>query len=220
MTPDPSPTPSWRNIALLALGVVAVVLIALLLSQLDTFQRRSEVPSNGVPVNDVDATLAAGELATIYLPGEATPVPRVEVTPTLLEQPTAMPTAQTPTIEARSPCSETAVMWSEYIVRSMDTWSSLAERFGVAEEVLREANCLAGESLLEGQQIVVPQQMAWAATNTQQCQVPAGWKPYELEPGDTLSQLARQHRISLNKLLRANCMQSPDMLIPSVIYLP
>lgn len=221
MNQEPESSPSWRNIAFVALGVAVVVLIALLLSQLDSFQRRSQLPSNGVPINDVDATLAAGELTTVYLPGEITPVstPLPSLAPTQSEQPPASATPQSPTLEASANCSPADSGRAVYIARSGDTWASLANHFGVTEEALREANCLAPDQLLKGQQILVPEIIS-GHSFSRECAVPVGWERYRLERGVTLSQLSRSHGLSIKQILKANCLQIPHMAGVDEIYLP
>jgi LysM repeat protein len=219
MNQEPETSPSWRNIAVLALGVAVVVVVALLLSQLDALQRRSQLPSNGVPVNDVEATLAAGELATIYLPGEATPLSTPLMTPTRSAQPSATATRQTPTVEASANCGEAAGGAAVHIVKSGDTWSSLAAQFGLPEELLREANCPTSKQLLEGQQIYIPQILG-AHSFSRECEAPAGWKPYKLEPGVTLTQLSRSHGVSIKQILKANCLRDPYVGGVEEIFLP
>lgn len=75
-------SPSWQTVLLLVAGVVIVVIIALLLAQMDTYLQRSEVPANGLPVVDLEATIAAGELGSVYLPGEVSPTAALPASPT------------------------------------------------------------------------------------------------------------------------------------------
>jgi LysM repeat protein len=49
---------------------------------------------------------------------------------------------------------------------------------------------------------------------------PAGWVPYSVQAGDTLSELAARIEISQNRLLQANCLTSPELLAGQVLYLP
>jgi LysM repeat protein len=90
-------------------------------------------------------------------------------------------------------------------VRRGDTWSSVAERYGVTAEELRDANHLsAGTSLRSGWQILVPRRMDSA---------PAGDEPdpgspadgtYEVQAGDTLSEIAERFSVPLDDLARWN----------------
>jgi LysM repeat protein len=50
--------------------------------------------------------------------------------------------------------------------------------------------------------------------------LPAGWMPYIVRPGDTLSQLAEQARVSQAEVLAVNCLASPELLAGSTLYLP
>jgi LysM repeat protein len=55
---------------------------------------------------------------------------------------------------------------------------------------------------------------------TNVCPPPTGWVAYVIEPGDTVEQLARLHRITPQTLRDANCLSS-DMLLPAyILYLP
>ncbi len=52
-------------------------------------------------------------------------------------------------------------------------------------------------------------------------QAPEGWVSYHVQPGDTLSALALAGEVSLEMLLRVNCLQRGDFLIAGqIIYVP
>lgn len=143
-----STTLSWRMILLLVAGIVTIVIIALLLAQIDTYQRQSTLPSNSLPLIDIDATVAAGELTVVYLPSEVSP------TPTLLA----------------TPAQKTQVY---------------------------KSNPLAAE-----------------------CDTPHNWIPYIVGPGDTLPKLARAHGTSVYHLMKANCIESTNLMAGRKIFLP
>ncbi|MBI1880287.1 MAG: LysM peptidoglycan-binding domain-containing protein [Chloroflexi bacterium] len=50
--------------------------------------------------------------------------------------------------------------------------------------------------------------------------MPADWAPYTVQAGDTLLELAARIGINQNRLLRANCLTSPDLLAGQTLYLP
>jgi LysM repeat protein len=52
------------------------------------------------------------------------------------------------------------------------------------------------------------------------CELPAGWVYYIVKPGDTLDTIGATYRISSDELQQANCLQSPDLLPGSGIYVP
>jgi LysM repeat protein len=57
-------------------------------------------------------------------------------------------------------------------------------------------------------------------TTPTHCPTPAGWTSYEVEPGDTLDNIAAHYRISSTELQKANCLQTTGLLPGVVIYVP
>ncbi len=154
MSQDPDPITSWKTLLLLVLAVVAVVIIALLLSQVDTYQRRSSVPANVPAIVDLESTVAAGELATIYLPREISP------TPTNVAPPTGVPPADqqplsTPTGGTTAGCDAPSG-WKPYTVGPGDTLPKLARTHGTTVYHIIRANCLDYVQLLVGTEILLP----------------------------------------------------------------
>lgn len=49
---------------------------------------------------------------------------------------------------------------------------------------------------------------------------PGDWHPYTVQAGDTLSELAAQAGTSQERVLRGNCITSPELLEGQVLYLP
>jgi LysM repeat protein len=50
---------------------------------------------------------------------------------------------------------------------------------------------------------------------------PVGWAPYTIQPGDTLSTLAARFQVSQGRIMKVNCLASPDDLqAGQVLYLP
>jgi LysM repeat protein len=220
MREDQFPTPSWLIILLLVLGIIAVVIFALLLAQIDTYQRQSAVPSNGPPVIDLEATIAAGEINTIYLPSDASPTPTIPATPTLTEPPSDEVTPEVPAPQIETSCDEAAKGLPIYIVKPGDTLSSIAVRFGLNEETLRLVNCLTRDQVIQGQQIYLPQDSTIVTPASTQCDVPPNWKPYKVNPGDTLPKLARKYGTSVYHIMKNNCLENPQLSTESEIYLP
>lgn len=54
------------------------------------------------------------------------------------------------------------------------------------------------------------------------CQVSpqGGWKPYRIHPGDTLSQLAKNSKVSVHQLMQANCLTSDLINAGALILVP
>lgn len=220
MSEDQSSTPTWLIILLITLGVVAAVIIALLLAQIDNFQRRSSIPSNGPVISDIEATIAAGELSTIYLQGEAEVTPTTPITPTATVPPPAEPISATPTVSMESGCNQGLDGGIVYIVRRGDTLASLARKSGVSIETLRLVNCLTHDQLIQGQQLFLPQGSEVSAPFDSGCARPSNWKMYKIAPGDTLPKLAHTYGTSVYQIMKANCLENPELIAAGEIVLP
>lgn len=108
-----------------------------------------------------------------------------------------------------------------YIVAAGDTLAAIGQRFGVTTTSLAASNGLANPNLIyAGQRLIIPAAsvapLGFATRN-----LPATAVPYQLRPGETLSNVARKHRLSLADLLAANDVRRPnelagitDILIP------
>jgi LysM repeat protein len=55
---------------------------------------------------------------------------------------------------------------------------------------------------------------------TSTCLPPQGWIPITIEPGQTLEALALTYNTSVETLMQANCLVSPDVPVGSTIYVP
>ncbi|MBE3575920.1 MAG: LysM peptidoglycan-binding domain-containing protein, partial [Firmicutes bacterium] len=90
------------------------------------------------------------------------------------------------------------VGWEPYIVRSGDTLFTLAQRFGTTIDALLANNpeIVNPNQLQIGQQICVPRRPIAAC--------PAGWAPYVVRTGDTLSSIAVAFGTTVSELLRMN----------------
>lgn len=214
-----STTLSWRTILFLVAGVVIVVIIALLLSQIDSYQRRSIIPPNGLPLIDLDATVAAGELAIVYLPSEVSPTPTLLATPAQKTPVAEEISIATPTIRVDSTCNMAEPGWSPYIVEAEDSLSSLAMQFGLSVTVIMQANCLAHDQIIEGQQIYLLQDYDYNLAAAE-CDAPRNWAPYIVGPGDTLPKLAHAHGTSVYQLMKTNCLESTSLIVGRKILLP
>lgn len=107
-----------------------------------------------------------------------------------------------------------------YIVARGDTLAAIAQRFGVTTAGLAAANGLANPNLIySGQRLVIPGPAPTLAAAPGS--LPATTILHRLRPGQTLSGLARAHKLSMAELLAANGVSRPaelaeqtDILIP------
>jgi murein DD-endopeptidase MepM/ murein hydrolase activator NlpD len=90
-------------------------------------------------------------------------------------------------------------------VRHGDTWASVAERYDVTAEELRDANHLsAGTTLQTGWQILVPRRMDSAPADDEPDPGSPADGMYEVQAGDTLSEIAARFSVPLDDLARWN----------------
>ncbi len=52
------------------------------------------------------------------------------------------------------------------------------------------------------------------------CDYPSGWFAITVQPGDTLASLAQEYNVTVNALVRANCLPTSDLIPGSVLYVP
>jgi LysM repeat protein len=169
---------------------------------------------------------AASELPTSTATATGEPTATATLTPeptaTATTQPTAPPTAtatavpptatSTPAPPALPPGKTT------YTVRSGDTLSIIAERFGITWPELAEANGLTSRTVLRaGQELVIPVKGAVAP------QPAAQGTPttYTVRSGDNLSNIAKRFGIGWQELAAANGLGSRAVLrIGQVLTIP
>lgn len=109
-----------------------------------------------------------------------------------------------------------------YIVVAGDTIATIGQRFGVSATSLAAANGLTNPNLIyAGQRLIIPDPAAAPALAPAPGALPAGIQVHRLRPGQTLSGLARAHKLSMAELLAANGVSRPaelaeqtDILLP------
>lgn len=98
-----------------------------------------------------------------------------------------------------------------YQVQPGDTLSEIAHAHNISVAALRRANSLQGERILIGQRLVLPGPGAPAQAPT---------KPYVVQPGDSLWQIAHRHGISLASLRRVNNLSGSVLTPGQTLQLP
>ncbi len=94
-----------------------------------------------------------------------------------------------------------------YTVAAGDTISGIALRHNVATWALMQANGLTGPYIFAGQQLVIPAVGVAAAPPP-----PATGDTYTVQPGDTLSQIARRYGTTVMELARINGIANPSAI--------
>ena len=159
----------------------------------------------------------------IWQPWKREPVPELALAPTLTPMPTPAAAAyitSTPTVSPTptAPPSATRVAVSQamtYTVAAGDTLTGLAKRFGVPLRDLLAVNALKEDDILRvGQVLTIP---AGAVTP-----MPAeNTAIYEVQAGDTLSEIAARFGVPIGDIMRANDIADPELLqIGQVLRIP
>lgn len=102
-----------------------------------------------------------------------------------------------------------------YVVRTGDTLSEIADRFGIGLSKLRAANGLRGNSIRIGQRLVIPA----TAKNLQKVSSSSA-KTHVVKAGDTLSGIARRYGTSVSAIQRANGMRGSNLRVGERLKLP
>ncbi len=101
------------------------------------------------------------------------------------------------TSEANTTAAQPVTAEVEYIVRSGDTLSVIADRFGVRVARLRSANGIRGNLIHAGQKLVIPgSRTAQVATSDS--------LTHKVRRGDTLWEIANRYGVTTNGLMRNN----------------
>lgn len=153
--------------------------------------------------------LAVGQ--KLVIPVQGAPAERVAVverkrTPAKPEPSAAPP----PVASAPAQPAPAAEVPARYTVRSGDTLSEIAARFGLTQRELMSRNGLRdADSLRVGQTL----KLAAGSTTPSASSAPAAQATsYTVRSGDTLSQIAQRHGVSQRALLAANGLRDADTL--------
>lgn len=117
---------------------------------------------------------------------------------------------------------EDRVSWERHKVQRGETLSQIAQRYDTSVELLRSTNGLRGSAIRSGDHLLIPvarQELAdYSLTATQREQrrlarkTGQGAQTYTVKTGDTLWDIARANKLSVQKLARLNGMAPRDRL--------
>jgi len=156
-----------------------------------------------------------GQRLTIPVPGAATSTPTG--TPT---QPPATPTVPPATTPVSTPDgtpaatpSATATAGPKYhTVELGDTLAKIARAYGVTSAAIVEANSLASADLIYvGQRLLIPEAGGTSSKSGTPIPLPTP-TIHVVQPGDTLSVIAKRYGTTVDRLVEINGLGSPDKL--------
>lgn len=99
-----------------------------------------------------------------------------------------------------------------------DNFWNLAWRFGTTPQAIARANPGANSwALWIGQPLCIPRRTP-PVPPRRPC--PRGWEPYQIQPGDTLGDIAYGRRTSVANLLRMNRVNPRNLRIGQIICVP
>jgi len=107
------------------------------------------------------------------------------------------------------PCLAPAAALANVVVRPGETLSEIADRHGVSLTRLMQANGITNPNMvIAGQKLVLPGARSTATAGTS-----ARSGSVTVQPGETLSEIADRQGVSLNRLMQANGITNPNMVI-------
>ncbi len=203
----------WRNNILIILAVLAAILLALILAQLDNMNELIQPLPTTVaqilpPANPTLVQSTATSAPSLTPIATNTPV---EAEATTLATATATPAAVLP-----PGCGQIPVGWLPYTVQPGDTLHSLSIRTGATVEAIAYANCITMEPLLVGSTIYLPA----TPPVLPPCGPPPYWIVYTVQYGDTLYSLATRTGTTVYTVMQANCLNNTYIYAGQPLYLP
>ena len=178
-------------------------------------------------VEFVPAEASTPTSALFPSPLPLTATPTVPPTSTLLPTTTFLPGTETPTLTIASTNTNISVLgtcqnpagWGQIVVLSSDTLDSLAARYRVNREVLKNGNCLVGDNLIANTVLYVPP--VPTSTVAGCTQGAAGWiKSYVVKSGDTIYAIATSHGTTASLLKSVNCRLSDLIYAGELLWVP
>ncbi|MDO9444307.1 MAG: LysM peptidoglycan-binding domain-containing protein [Dehalococcoidia bacterium] len=112
-----------------------------------------------------------------------------------------------------------------YVVEPGDAVSTIAERYGVPADVIREANGITNDEILVGQVLRIPRSTGGSAATPTPTSTPSTGTPgtYTVQPGDTAFGIALQFDVTLEDLETANGVGPgglDDLSLGQVLQIP
>ncbi|WP_263145705.1 lytic transglycosylase domain-containing protein [Pseudomonas sp. RIT-PI-AD] len=117
------------------------------------------------------------------------------------------------------------VGWQQYRVRKGDSLKSIANRYQVAADTLKDLNSISGNRLRVGQQLNIPRQPGVKTREP----LPQGFavatapkataRAYQVRSGDNLWQIAKMNRVDVQDIQRWNKLSGHELKVGQVLQL-
>ena len=104
--------------------------------------------------------------------------------------------------------------YETYVVKTGDSLSSIANRYGTSVSELRSINNLGSDTLFVGQQLLVPTSSEVIDSSI------TNYIDYRVVSGDTLYSIANRYGVSVDELKRINNLPNNNLSISQVIKVP
>jgi LysM repeat protein len=170
------------------------------------------------PIGTLVAVVSRTPIGTqVSPPGSST---TTIVTPASTETITPTPT---PTLTPTPVCALPPIGWMQIVYSQSDmTLPLLAQRYNTTVDLLRQVNCLDRVPLQPIQLLYVPMTAPTLAPTPYlaNCDLPFGWPTYIVQWGDTLSKLSARYNVSIELLMRYNCLTSTLIYQGQRLYVP
>ncbi len=172
---------------------------------------------------------AAPSATSVLLPSPLPVTVTLTIPPTLTFLPSAtfLPGSETPTttvvptntiVTLSSTCT-TPAGWGQIRVQPNDTLDSLAARYRVSRDVLKNGNCLVGDNLIINTVLYVPPVLTSTVAGCSQGA--AGWiKSYVVKSGDTIYAIASNYSTTQGLMKSVNCKSSDLIYTGELLWVP
>lgn len=172
---------------------------------------------------------AAPTVTSVLIPSPLPITVTPTVPPTFTFAPTAtlFPGSETPTntlvpTNTIIPLSSTCMPptgWGQTRVQVNDTLDSLAAKYRMNRDVLKQGNCLVGDSLIANTILYVPPVLTSTVMGC--TQGASGWiKSYVVKSGDTIYAIATNYSTTSNLLKSVNCRPSDLIYAGELLWVP
>lgn len=157
--------------------------------------------------------LAMASPAIGDLPATAAPASQVQKNS---DAEPSIQSASNPEVSSAIPAVSKSTRATSYRVKSGDTVTAIAKRFGLSVSRIARLNNLGPKSLIRVGQVLRLAPAAPGSTSNSQTSAPEV-ESYRVRPGDTLSAIANRHGLTLSELTAINRISASTIIYPGQV---